>query len=171
MNKDKNYVSTITIIVSTGFSLFIIAQSFLSRTDQGEFKAALPLIIPALALVIPIAIVLITIILREIKYRKIVANGVKSVAFIRKVIETENYIKKQPEVKLDLDVIDDNGNKFFGEATTVVHFAELDLLKEGEPIPIIYSINNKKEISIDRKPDFKKLQDKIKNYKTQSNID
>lgn len=107
---------------------------------------------------------------KEIKYRKILANGVKSVGFINKVTETGNYIKKQPEVKLELDVLEENGNKFLGEIITVVHFAELELLKEGESIPVIYNINNKKEISIDSKPDIEKLRDKIDHYKTQSNV-
>lgn len=58
-----------------------------------------------------------------------------------------------------------------GEIITVVHFAELELLKEGEPVPVIYNINNKKEISIDSKPDTEKLRDKIDYYKKQSDID
>lgn len=170
MKKGKNYISTITIILSAGFSIFIIAQNFISRTDNGGIRAALPLIIPALVLLIPITFVLITMILREIKYREILANGVKSVGFIKKATETGNYIKKQPEVKLEMDVLEENGDKFSGEVTTIVHFAEVNLLKEGEPIPVIYKINNKKEISIDTKPDVKKLQDKIDHYKTQNNI-
>jgi len=170
MKKDKKYISTITIIISAGISIFIIAQTFLLRKENGGISAALPLIIPALVLLIPITIVLITMIFKEIKYKKILDNGIKSVAFIKKATETGNYIKKQPEVKLELDVLEENGNKFAGEVTTVVHFAEVGLLKEGEPIPVIYKINNKKEISIDIKPDVKALQDKIDRYKTQDNI-
>lgn len=121
--------------------------------------------IPALALLIHIAIILIMMISKEIKYRKILANGVKSIGFINKVLETGNYIKKQPEVKLELDVLEENGNKFLGEIITVVHFAELELLKEGEPVSVIYNINNKKEILIDSKSDTEKLRDKTDCYK------
>ena len=171
MKKEKNYISTIAITISAGVSAYFIWQSFLERTNRYGIESALPLIIPALALGIPIITVLIVTMLRELKYRRILANGVKSVGFIKKITETGNYIKKQPEVKFEVDVLEENGNTFFGEVTTVVHFTELQLLKEGEPIPVIYKVNNKKEISTDTKPDVKKLQDKIAQYKTQNNIE
>jgi hypothetical protein len=170
MKKDKDYLSTILIIAAAGFSLFIILQNFLSQTNQRGISAGLPLIIPALALLIPLVIVLIIMILREVKYKKNLANGVKSVGFITKITETRNDSKKKPEVKLELNVLEENGNEFFGEVTTVVHYAELEFLKEGEPVPIIYKLNNKQEISIDRKPDVNQLKDKIDRYKKQNNV-
>jgi len=171
MKKEKNYISTIAITISAGVSAYFIWQSFLERTNRYGIESALPLIIPALALGIPIISIVIIMMSRNIKYRKLLANGVKSVGFIKKITETGNYIKKQPEVKFEIDVLEENGNTFLGEVTTVVHFAELQLLKEGEPIPVIYKINNKKEISADTKPDVKKLQDKVAQYKAQNNIE
>ncbi|EKQ57917.1 MULTISPECIES: hypothetical protein [unclassified Clostridium] len=169
MKKDNNYLSIIIIIAATCFSLFIIAQNFLSQTNEGRVGAALPLIIPALALLIPLIAVSIIMIFREAKYRRIRANGVQSAGFIKKATETGNYIKKQPEVKLELNVLDENGNAYSGELTTIVHFAELELLKEGEPIPVIYNINNKNEITIDKKPDVRKFREQIENYKAKGN--
>lgn len=170
MKTNKNYTSIITIIASSCFSLFFIAKSFILHRDQGGIRTALPLAIPALVLLIPISITLVIMILKEVKYRKILASGIKSVGFINKVTETGNYIKKQPEVKLEIDVLEENGNKFSGEIITVVHFAELELLKEGESVPVIYNSNSKKEISIDIRPDIEKLRDKIDHYKAQSNV-
>lgn len=74
------------------------------------------------------------------------------------------------EVKLELDVLEQNGSKFLGEVTTVIRYAELEFLKEGEPVPVIYKLDNKEEISIDRKPNVNELKDRINNYKTQNNM-
>lgn len=166
MNKNKRYILIITIVASVGFSFYAIAQSFLSKTNN----SSLLLMVPMLVLIIPIAIIFKTIVAREIRYRKSLANGVKSVGFIKDMVQTGNYLKKQPEVKIELDILDQNGNIFFGEVTTVVRLVELDFLKKGEPVPVIYKIHNKKEISIDRKPDIKKLKDKIEDYRMQGNI-
>lgn len=171
MKKDKNYLSTILIIAATGFSLYIIAQNFLSKTNQGETQAALPLIIPALALLIPLATALIIIISREVKYKKTLANGVKSVGFIRKIKETGNHSGRKAEVKLELDVLGENDKKFYGEVTTIVHSAELEFLKKGEPVPVIYKLDNNKEIAVDRKPNVNELKEKIESYKVKLDSD
>lgn len=165
MKKDKDYLSTILIIAAAGFSLFIITQNFLSKTNQGETRSALPLLIPALALLIPLALALIIIISREVRYRKTLSNGVKSVGFIRKVKEIGNQSKRKPEVKIELDILGENGKKFYGEVTTIIHQAELEFLKKGEPVPVIYKLDNNKEIVIDRKPNVNELKDKIESYK------
>lgn len=170
MNRNKNYLSTILIIAAAGFSLYVIAQNFLVKRNQGETQAALPLVIPTLALLIPIAIVLLITIFREVKYRKILSKGIKSVGFIKKVTETGNYIRKMPEIKLELDVLGGSGNKFSGEVMTVVHPAELEFLKKGEPVPVIYNIDDKNDISVDRKPDVDKLKEQISEYKKQNKI-
>lgn len=165
MKQNKNYLSTILILGATAFSFYVIAQNFLSQTNQGGVKAALPLVIPALVLIIPLAAVLVIMVLREVKYGKLLAGGVKSVGFIKKVEQIGTNVKKRPEVKLELEVLEENGNKFQGEVITTIHPAEMEFLKEGEPVPVIYKINNKKEISVDRKPDVAKLKEQIEKYK------
>ena len=170
MQKNKNYLLIILLIVSIGFSLFTIEQNFLSQINQDGIKRAFPLIIPAVILVIPILIIFSTVAMREIRYKKAVANGIKSVGLIKKVTKTGMYLRKHPEVKFELDVLDDDGNAFSGEVITAVRMEELEMLKEGEPVPIIYKIDNKEEISIDRKPELQKLRDMVKKYKSKNNI-
>lgn len=77
MKQDKNYLSAILIIAATGFSLFIIMQNFLTKTNERGISAGLPLMIPTLALLIPLAIIIVTMISREVKYKKALANGLK----------------------------------------------------------------------------------------------
>ncbi len=171
MKQDKNYLSAILIVAATGFSLFIIMQNFFTKTNERGVSAGLPLMIPTLALIIPLAIIITTMISREVRYKKALANGVKSVGLIRKVTETgKKYSRKLEEVKLELDVLEQNGSKFLGEVTTVIRYAELEFLKEGEPVPVIYKLDNKEKISIDRKPNVNELKDRINNYKTQKNM-
>lgn len=158
------------LIVSIGFSLFTIEQNFFSQINQDGIKRAFPLIIPAIILVIPILIIFSTIVMREIRYKKTVANGIKSVGLIEKVTKTGTYLRKHPEVKFELDVLDENGNAFHGEVITAIRMEELEMLKEGEPVPIIYKIDNKEEIYIDRKPELQKLRDMVKKYKSKNNI-
>lgn len=171
MNQNKRYILMITVVISVAVSFYSITQNFLNQVNDNRVNGALPLLVPALILFIPIIIILGTMAKREIKYRQTLAGGVKTVGFIKKVTQTGTYKMKQPEVKMELEVLDDNGSKFPGEVITFVRPVELDFLKKGEPVPVIYKINDKKEIAVDRKPDIMKLKDKIADYKTQNNIE
>lgn len=166
MNQNKRYILVITIAISVCLSFYSISQSFLSRMNQNEVSGALPLLIPALILIIPIIIILGTIVKREIRYKKILSNGIKSVGIIREVTQTGNNKGKNPEIKIELDVLNEEGSVFLGEVITNVRKQELEFLKKGEPVPIIYKMNNKNEIYIDRKPDVQKLKGKIDEYKS-----
>ncbi|OOM72221.1 hypothetical protein [Clostridium sp. BL-8] len=168
--KKNNYLSTILILIATVFSFYIIGKNFLSQVNQGGIKTALPLLIPALILIIPLIALLIIMIIREVKYGKLLAGGVKSVGIIKKSTQTGNYIRKRPEVKFELTILEEDGAEFNGEVIATVHSGELEFLKEGEAIPIIYKSNDKKQIYIDRKPNINKLKEQINKYRTKNNI-
>jgi hypothetical protein len=168
--KKNNYLSTILILVAAGFSFYIIWGSFFSQANNGGIKTALPLLVPALVLIIPLLTLVIIMIIREVKYGKLLAGGVKSVGIIKKSIKTGNYIRKRPEVKFEITILEEDGNEFNGEVITTVHPGELEFLKEGEPIPIIYKINDKNQVYVDRKPNVNKLKEQINQYRIKNNI-
>ncbi|WP_459478769.1 hypothetical protein [Clostridium saccharoperbutylacetonicum] len=170
MKQNKNYLLIGILIICIGVSFFTISQNFLLQMSKDGIETALPLLVPALVLIVPLIAIIFTVALRELRYRKAIANGIKSVGLIKNVSKTGNYVRKLPEVKFEFDVLDENENSFYGEVTTVIREEELELLKEGIPVPVIYKIYNNSEITIDRKPEVQKLRDKVENYKLKNNI-
>ncbi|URZ00401.1 hypothetical protein [Clostridium felsineum] len=150
--------------LSLCFGFKSIFNSFNYELRERGLVAALPELIGMIALLIPIIVILRVIVLPILRSNSLSANGIKNIGFIKNVVQTGSTMNNQPGVKIQLEVIEENGERFLGEVETFVQLTELSFLKDGYPIPIMYNPEKKTRIMVDPNPDLEKLQDKIDYY-------
>jgi hypothetical protein len=94
---------------------------------------------------------------------KLKASGVKSVGFIKSLQQTGVYINNQPQLNIQLEVLNARGEKFMTSLKTVVSLTALSSVKEGVPLSIIYDPVTL-ECVIDDQPDSAAIQEIVARY-------
>ncbi len=78
------------------------------------------------------------------------SKGVEANAIILTMEETGLYTNKQPQVKLQVQVLPERGRNFVTEIKPVLSLMELDTIKTGSMVTVLYNPSNTKEVSFVR---------------------
>ncbi len=78
-------------------------------------------------------------IVREIRERRLLANGLAAEAQIVAVVPTGNYFNHQPEMRIRLEVRPVQGQAFEAELIRVVGVADMPRLAPGREVSVRYS--------------------------------
>jgi hypothetical protein len=78
------------------------------------------------------------------------SKGIEANAIILTMEETGQYTNKQPQVKLQVQVLPERGRNFVTEIKPVLSLVELDSIKTGTMVTVLYNPSNIKEVSFVR---------------------
>lgn len=173
MKKVTAVLITLAIILGIGAGIYGVVVMFielpremmreLSRGDWSALLMLIPLVIMT-GVVIFIPWLLYSIFIKPARVNKrMQANGTKSVGFVKSLAQTGTYINEQPEVRIAVEILQDNGSMAEAEVKTIVPLTELAQLQPGTPIPVVYDPTTM-ECIFDNTPDTELLQDKIDRY-------
>lgn len=88
----------------------------------------------------------------------------QTVGFIRGIQRTGLTINDQPQLLIQLDVLDENGTVFQASCKEIIPLEMLFLLTSSMLLPVRYKSSNKESISIDPNPSEEKIYDVIDRY-------
>ena len=77
-------------------------------------------------------------------------KGIEANAIILTMEETGHYTNKQPQVKLQVQVLPEKGRNFVTEIKPVLSLIELDSIKTGTVVTVLYNPSNTKEVTFVR---------------------
>lgn len=96
-----------------------------------------------------------------------IKNGIPTLGILKAYEQTGVFINEQPQIRLVLDVLDENGDTFTGEVTEIIPLTDLHQLKAGMPFSVIYDQTNPKKMGMNPNPDNEKMQDLFDRYEAQ----
>ncbi len=107
--------------------------------------------------VVLLAFAILYVVSQLIQKKKITGNqkkhsgkGIEASAIILTMEETGHYTNKQPQVKLQVQVLPERGRNFVTEIKPVLSLVELDSIKTGTVVTVLYNPSNTKEVSFVR---------------------
>lgn len=96
-----------------------------------------------------------------------IKNGIPTLGILKSYSQTGVFINEQPQIRMVMDVLDENGNIFTGELKNVFPLTELHQLQVGMPLSVMYNPAKPEKLAMNPNPDYDKMQDLLDRYESQ----
>ena len=89
---------------------------------------------------------------------------IHTVGFIRSIRQTGTYINENPQMRIQLDVLNESGGLFQSTLTAVFALSEMHMLTPAHPIPVLYNPSNLSDVILDHHADPEHIQSILDRY-------
>lgn len=96
-----------------------------------------------------------------------IKNGIPTLGILKSYSQTGVFINEQPQIRMVMDVLDENGNIFTGELKSVFQLTELHQLQVGMHFSVMYNPAKPEKLALNPNPDYEKMQDLVDRYESQ----